>query len=143
VGDRRDASRQDAPLDAALRSLVEHLQVNTNVPLSFESDSTEVKAPALVQHHLLRITREAVNNALKYAQAKHVTVSLTHAEEKLALSIEDDGKGFDPATAQALNGHFGLRGMQERARKMGVELEVASTMGRGTKVQVMVPAGVA
>ena len=139
VWDLRDVSRQDAPLDAALRSLVEHLQVNTSVPLKFECDSSDVKAPALVQHHLLRITREAVNNALKYAQAKSVTISLAQAQtgDALSLTITDDGKGFDLASAQSLDGHFGLRGMQERAKKMGGTLEVVSAPGSGTRVRVV------
>jgi signal transduction histidine kinase len=141
VWDLRDVSRQDAPLDAALRSLVEHLQVNTAVPLKFESNLTEPKVPPLVQHHLLRITREAVNNALKYAGARSVSVSLRQEQDKeagaLALVISDDGKGFDPSTAQALDGHFGIRGMQERAKKMGATLEVQSQPGEGAQVKVV------
>jgi signal transduction histidine kinase len=138
VWDLRDASRQDAPLDAALRSLVEHLQVNTTVPLKFECDIAGLKVPALVQHHLLRITREAVNNALKYAQARGVRVLLSRDEDtsSLTLAIADDGRGFDPAGAQALDGHFGIRGMLERARKIGAELEVSSKPGEGARVKV-------
>ncbi|RBP46130.1 histidine kinase/DNA gyrase B/HSP90-like ATPase [Roseimicrobium gellanilyticum] len=140
VWDLRDASRQDAPLDASLRSLVEHLQVNTTVPLKFESDVTDLKVPPLVQHHLLRITREAVNNALKYAQARSVRVQLSRDEavETLALTISDDGKGFDLTAAQAMDGHFGIRGMQERARKISAELEVSSRPGEGASVRVNV-----
>jgi signal transduction histidine kinase len=139
VWDLRDVSRQDAPLDAALRSLVEHLQVNTTVPLTFESNTTELKVPALVQHHLLRITREAVNNALKYAQARSVRVLLARDEHagSLTLTIADDGKGFAPASAQALDGHFGIRGMQERAKKINASLEVDSKPGEGARVNVL------
>lgn len=138
VWDLRDVSRQDAPLDTALRSLVEHLQVNTSVPLKFECAVAEPKVPPLVQHHLLRITREAVNNALKYAQAGSVVVSLTdEGNERLTLSVSDDGRGFDPSAAQALDGHFGIRGMQERARKIGAELKVDSRPGDGTRVSVL------
>lgn len=138
VWDLRDASRQDAPLDAALRSLVEHLQVNTAVPLRLESTVTDLKVPPLVQHHLLRITREAVNNALKYAQARTVTVTLKQdgSNGALALTIADDGKGFEPGAAQALDGHFGIRGMQERARKIGAMLEMQSKPGEGASVNV-------
>ena len=161
VWDLRDSSRQDAPLDLALRSLVEHLQVNTTTPLAFGTgdrgdigagDERNWKLPPLIQHHLLRITREAVHNALKYAQAGGITVSLTTSGTgpgasgpatrqggSLQLTIADDGRGFDPATAQALQGHFGIRGMHERARKIGATLEIQSEVGKGTCVTVKLP----
>ncbi len=143
VWDLRDPSRQDAPLDAALRSLVEHLQANTAVPLAFApaESGSGLSVPPLVQHHLLRITREAINNALKYAQPGRIQVALEGAGEgrgPLVLSIADDGKGFDPTAAHLLDGHFGLRGMKERAEKIGAKLEIISSPGSGTRVAVAI-----
>jgi signal transduction histidine kinase len=134
VWDLRDASRQEAPLDVALRSLVDHLQANTTTPLHFRQEGTNPPLPALVQHHLLRITREAVNNAIKYANASRIGVSLRTSAAALHLGIEDDGRGFDPAAADALEGHFGIQGMRERAKKLGTSLEIQSAPGTGTRI---------
>jgi len=134
VWDLRDSSRQDAPLDRALRSLVEHLQANTTTPLHFQKEGEIPPLPPLVQHHLLRITREAVNNAIKYARASRVEVMLRNSADAVHLVITDDGRGFDPGAAEALEGHFGLRGMRERAKKLGTKLDVHSEPAKGTRI---------
>jgi signal transduction histidine kinase len=134
VWDLRDASRQEAPLDAALRSLVGHLQATTTTPLHFRCEGCPPALPPLAQHHLLRITREAVNNAMKYAAASCIDVMLRNSARAVELSVADDGNGFDLAEADALEGHFGLRGMRERAKKLGTALDVRSERGRGTRV---------
>jgi len=134
VWDLRDPSRQDAPLDGALRSLIEHLQVNTTTPLHFQKEGDIPPLPPLVQHHLLRITREAVNNAIKYAQASRIDVTLGISVDAVHLAIVDDGRGFDLGEASALEGHFGLRGMRERAKKLGAAYEVLSEPGKGTRI---------
>jgi len=137
VWDLRDATRQDAPLEEALRSLLEHLQGSAVIPLSFHEEGQTPTLPALVKHHLQRITREAVHNAIKYSGAKTITVTLTTADEKLRLSIVDEGKGFDVTTTSALDGHFGIRGMKERARKIGADLHVTSALSKGTQVELV------
>lgn len=134
VWDLRDASRHEAPLDVALRALVDHLQVNTATPLQFQKEGETPAVPPLVQHHLLRIAREAVNNAIKYAQASRIDVTLRISAGALQLAIADDGKGFDLGEADALEGHFGLRGMRERAKKLGTELAIHCGPGNGTRV---------
>jgi len=139
VWDLRDTSRQDVPLDVALRSLLEHLQANTSVPLQFKAEGEVPVLPALVQHHLVRITREAVNNAVKYSGAGAVEVSLENGADKLQLLIADHGKGFDVATTSTLEGHFGIRGMKERARKINAAFEVQSSAGQGTRVELTLP----
>jgi signal transduction histidine kinase len=136
VWDLRDAARQDASLDVALNSLLSHLQVNTAVPIQFQANGSLPPLPALVQHHLLRITREAVNNAVKYAGATRIEVSLANEPDKPLLSIVDDGRGFDVAAVSALEGHFGIRGMQERARKINAQLQIHSKSGEGTRVEL-------
>jgi len=143
VWDLRDATRHEAPLDIALRSLVEHLQVNTTTPLTFSSSGEIPKLPALIQHHLLSLAREAVNNAVKYAKGTGIAMELTGTADRLELSIADNGQGFDVERAMSLEGHFGLRGMRERTQKIGAELELDSSLGKGTRLKVMLPLPVA
>lgn len=139
VWDLRDTSRTDAPLETALRSLIDHLQVNTTIPLEFSFKGQPAKLPALMQHHLLRITREAVNNAIKYAKASTITVELDAQGDLLSLEISDDGRGFNVAAADAMEGHFGIRGMRERARKLGADLRITSDELSGTVVELTLP----
>lgn len=139
VWDLRDPTRTDAPLDVALHSLIDHLQVNTTVPLKFGSTGNPPQLPALVQHHLLRITREAVNNAVKYGSASSIKVQLDHESGLLLLVIADDGKGFDVTATDTLEGHFGIRGMRERAKKLGAELRITSDPHQGSSVELMLP----
>jgi ligand-binding sensor domain-containing protein/signal transduction histidine kinase len=97
-----------------------------------------VLVPRHVQRELLRITHEALSNALKHAGASRVEVRLSHAANTLGLSVCDDGLGFDPAgVAGVHNGHFGLTGMRERAELLG-QFRLDSQPGRGTQVNVTV-----
>ena len=139
VWDLRDPSRNDLPLDEALRSLLAHLQSGTTMPLVLSADALPQALPPLVQHHLLRIAREAVNNAIKYSGAKSVNVRLAMMDGKLQLSVSDDGAGFDVSQADALEGHFGIRGMRERARRINATLNIESTKGVGTRVELTLP----
>lgn len=90
---------------------------------------------------LLRITQEALNNALRHSQAQRVRVGLIFGVDEVSLRIEDDGVGFDPEarTAPGPQGGYGLFGMQERARAVGGTVEVQSTPGWGTSVVVRLP----
>jgi signal transduction histidine kinase len=88
---------------------------------------------------LLRIAREAVHNAIKYAGAKTIDVTLDRQAEVLQLVITDDGRGFDVAEADTMEGHFGIRGMRERARKLGAELRICSSFTGGTTVELTLP----
>ena len=134
VWDLRDASRQEAPLQDALQTLLEHLQSTTTVPLQLETSGDIPPLPPLAQHHLLRITREAVHNALKYAQANAVKVKVDAAPGSLSLFVVDDGQGFDSVQAARARGHFGLQGMKERSRKLQSDLVLESNPGHGTRV---------
>jgi ligand-binding sensor domain-containing protein/signal transduction histidine kinase len=97
-----------------------------------------IRVPRHVQRELLRITHEALTNALKHAHASRVEVRLSHAPNTLGLSVCDDGQGFDPTgVAGVQNGHFGLTGMRERAALLG-QFRLDSHPGRGTKVNVTV-----
>jgi signal transduction histidine kinase len=96
-------------------------------------------APGIVpdrQEQLLRIVREAVTNAARHGEPSVVRVAFTNGGV-LRLSVEDDGIGFDPASAER-NG-FGLVGMRERAAAIGGEFRVESHPNVGTRVEVVIP----
>jgi signal transduction histidine kinase len=96
---------------------------------------TEVSLPAGAQDALLRVTREAIINAIRHGGAETVRVKL-YESPNLHLVIEDDGRGFDVEAATRAPGRFGVRGMEARVRGIGGELEIDSALGRGTRIEV-------
>lgn len=95
--------------------------------------------PGPVEHNLLRITQEAVTNALKHADPSTLEIVVAYDGDRLSLRVHDDGRGFDDSgQVEAKPGHFGLVGMRERARKIAARLAIESVPGRGTTVEVKV-----
>jgi signal transduction histidine kinase len=90
---------------------------------------------------LLRVAQEALQNALRHANAEHVTLRLGTSDDLLVLEVADDGRGFDPEEARLRARHLGLTSMEERARRVGGRLQIQTTRGAGTTVRVEVPAG--
>ncbi len=89
-----------------------------------------------------RIAAEAMRNAFKHAQAHRIEVEIRYDERQFRLRARDDGKGID---AKLLNegerpGHYGLRGMRERAKLLGGKLTVWSELDSGTELELSIPA---
>lgn len=141
VWDLRDESQIAAPLATSLDRLVDHLQTTTPIPLEFSAAPGLPPLSGLACHHLLRLAREAIHNAIKYSGATHIRIGLTHAPGTVTLKIEDNGTGFDLAERSNAPGHFGLQGMKERVRKLGATLDLRSAPGQGTCVEVRLATG--
>ena len=97
------------------------------------------------QQDLHRIAREALSNAFRHANATQIEVDLRYAPRMLRLRVRDNGKGID---ANVLNaggrpGHWGLTGMEERARAIRTRLEIWSESSRGTEIELIAPASIA
>lgn len=86
--------------------------------------------------HLTMIFKEALNNASKYADCKSFRASIFKQDRKIRMSLSDDGKGFDLETPNQRNG---LKNMRERAREMKGELEIRSSPGEGTRIELSIP----
>jgi signal transduction histidine kinase len=94
--------------------------------------------PYELEEQLYRIAQEALNNALKHAQATAVKVTIRFGDGKVSLTVEDDGRGFEPL-ALGEKGGLGLPNMSERAEKMGGRLTVQAAPGEGVTVHVEIP----
>ena len=83
-------------------------------------------------------------NAFSHAEANRIEAEITYSDRFFRLRIRDDGKGVDPKhLSDGRHGHWGLRGMRERAQQIGAQLEIWSQAGAGTEVELCVPANIA
>jgi signal transduction histidine kinase len=99
------------------------------------------RLPSVVEHHLLRIAQEAINNTVKHAAARNVDVVLRYEADAVMLRVTDDGCGFNPDQVRTGGlGHFGLRSLRSRVGKIHATHEVISSPGKGTTIRVHVPA---
>jgi glucose-6-phosphate-specific signal transduction histidine kinase len=92
-----------------------------------------------------RIASEATCNAFRHSGATRISVDIWYDDRPLRLRIEDNGKGIDPKVLDGggREGHYGLPGMQERAKLAGGKLTVRSRLDSGTDIELTIPASVA
>jgi signal transduction histidine kinase len=107
------------------------LDIRFNIARERLSDTTA--------HAFLRIIRELVVNAVRHGNAGHIWIAGAFEQDGLSFSVRDDGCGFDPKNRPNVStGHCGLAGIHERVRRLGGNIEIDSTPGRGTKVAVRI-----
>lgn len=131
------ARLDDASLVEALRRLTTRLQEETGIETDFVIDGTPVPSPPGAEVVLLRVAQEGLANVRKHAAARHADLVLSYTPDAVALSIADDGVGFDPSAART--GRYGLTGMRARLAEAGGALEVSSAGGAGTSIRAVVP----
>lgn len=136
-----DLRATDGPLGTALaRAAWELADGKLLVDVSVTGDERPLRAA--VRDELLMIAREAVANALRHAKARSIAVSLTYDEHRLSLGVKDDGRGLDPlyANHHGKPGRYGIKGMFERARRLGGALRIYGAPEGGTEVEVRIHA---
>ena len=121
-----------------LVALTEQLHQNSLVEVGLDLPERLVEPPAHVRGELLQIAREALSNVSRHAGATEATVRLRSSDTNFELEVRDNGRGFDPTTA-ALDGHFGLANMRDRATALGGTFVVESAGGAGTHIIVSIP----
>jgi PAS domain S-box-containing protein len=124
-------------LPAALRELVSRIPVS-HLAVDLHLQGLEVPLPVPLATATYRIVQELLNNVMKHAQAQEVFVSVTLEADQLHLSVEDDGRGFDPSLATGGKG-IGLAGIRTRVGLLGGTLEAKSRPGRGTGFFLQLP----
>ena len=101
---------------------------------------SETSLPADVEEALYGVAREALNNALKHANAKKIQVRAHFQPSAVALEVVDDGRGFDPTRASE-SGGMGLRSMRERLEQLNGKLKIESALQRGASIRAEVAIG--
>jgi ligand-binding sensor domain-containing protein/signal transduction histidine kinase len=144
----RDSTTLTNDLRMALSSLAGELAAEeTRNPPVFAVD-VEGKPRDLhpiLRDEVYRIAGEALRNAFRHAEASRIEVEIRYDARELRLRIRDDGEGIpaEVAGGDFPAGHFGLRGMRERANLIGGHLEILSNVKSGTEIELTIPASVA
>jgi signal transduction histidine kinase len=124
---------EDLGMALAMQTLAESYASRSDFQLELEIDRDFGDIPDEVQQSIYRIAQEALANIADHSHAQHAQVSLKQEGNALRLIIRDDGCGFDPNTTEA-ELHYGLLGIQERAKVIGGDLSIESQVGKGTQV---------
>jgi signal transduction histidine kinase/ligand-binding sensor domain-containing protein len=140
------ASASMIDLDQAVTNFAQEILSNSPpdvVPeIHVRVEGTPRSLNPIVRDEIYRIVTEAVRNAIEHANAARIEVQILYQEHHLRLRIGDNGTGIDPAILDQNHkpGHWGLRGMRERAKLVGGTFEVWSKVGSGTDIELSIPA---
>ena len=142
ITDLRPAALDQLGPQAAVEALVERtsarasLAVELDVDLAYESGRVAQRLAPDLEAAIYRITQEALNNVVKHARATRVRVLIEEDDERVTITVEDDGIGFEPPSSPR---RFGLVGMRERAELLGGTFEILAAAGGGARVRAAMP----
>lgn len=123
-------------LPEALKRAAETIVGGSAIRLHMEVTGRPRELPYDIQANVFVIAREAVNNAVAHAGADRITITMNYGSDEVTVIVKDDGSGFDLDQGRRSD-HWGLSGMQERARHIGANLAIRSAPGKGTEVEVV------
>ncbi|MFI5379280.1 MAG: ATP-binding protein [Tepidisphaerales bacterium] len=131
-------------LKPALERLAQQFQARNQIACHLTMDGDVPSLDADMRGMLYQAVRELLANVVKHARAQTVQVNGVSDGALLILSVQDDGVGFDPASASAAAatpGGFGLFNIRERLRALGGRLDIVSSPGQGCRITLLVPLG--
>jgi signal transduction histidine kinase len=141
IWDLRSRELEQFDFCSALKQSAQQIAEGSTLKVSVAVVGVPVPLSEVAEENLLRISQEALKNVVKHAQASRIEVTLQFEADSVTLRIRDDGKGFDPATSPgSRQGHFGLLGMAERAKRLGGSVRITSESGKGACLEAQVPA---
>ena len=140
IWDLRSPNTGDLP--SRVRDTARQLTRDSGIALRLDIGGTYRAFSPTIEDELLRIAQEAITNAVRHAQPGKIDVSLTYHAKGARLEVRDDGRGFAMhGDKSGPAGHYGIRGMHERAERARATLEIQSSPGEGTTVIAEAPQG--
>lgn len=136
IDDLRSGRPAGEDVAQELTAEARRLETSLGIPCMVQLDLPE-ELPREVGEALRRVVSEGLTNIARHAGAAHAWVQVSSADGRLCVEVRDDGRGFDPAAVAA--GHYGLLGLQERARLLGGECRVQSAPGQGALLRWCIP----
>jgi len=137
MADLRPSILDDLGIIAAMNWLCrEYKKTYPRISVENQIGVSEQDVPDSLRTPIFRISQEAMNNIAKYSKASIVNLSLGKEDDKILLTIKDDGQGFNPDTVRR---GLGLTTMRERAQLSGGTFDLESVVGKGTLIRVSWP----
>jgi signal transduction histidine kinase len=136
--DLRAMPIDDLGLPIALKTQAESIAERGGIKLKIRIDKGMDKVPPDAAYCIYRVAQEGLENVVRHSDASQAILRLVHSDGHLKLTIQDDGRGFDPQSVDDSE-RFGLRGMSERAEMLGGKLIVDSVPGKGTTIHLVLP----
>ncbi len=133
---------QELGLIAAIRKEAKDLAKSTGIKARVAVGDEMGRLNPEAEAAIYRVVQEALHNVAKHAQARNVNIQMEHANGCVRLLVEDDGVGMDRKSSNSRGKSFGLAGIKERVGMLGGQVRVHSSKGKGTRIEVTVPAGV-
>jgi len=121
---------------AATENLINKLKQSHDIRFALTSHNMNERADRKIEHELYRITQELVNNTLKYANAKNITLDVIRRNGTLVLMYEDDGIGFD---LKSVHKGYGLHNIETRIKSVGGTVDFDSTPSAGARTIIEIP----
>ena len=132
---------QELGLAAAIRKEAKHLAKTTGVKTRVVIPQQVGRLAPGTEQAVYRVVQEALHNVAKHAQARNVSVHVSREEQTVHVVVEDDGVGMQPLPKGGSQAKFGLAGIKERVAVLGGVARVISAKGKGTRIEIAVPAG--
>jgi two-component system sensor histidine kinase DegS len=129
----------DLGLVPTVRRYADAFKEQTGLDINLTVTGNERRLEPYVEVMLFRAIQELLGNTARHSQATMVRILLDMAPERIRVSVDDNGKGFDPDSLQQGN-NLGLRLIRERAEMLGGTFEVDSNIGKGSRISFSVPA---
>lgn len=132
----------DYGLLPAIKHLIDQVSKHSNINIILETDWDNQRLGRQIEINLYRILQEAINNAVKYAEADEIDVFIDRMEGSLRLEVSDNGKGFSPDKidkGKVAGSGNGITNIQERTDLINGDFRIQSAPGKGTKIVVKIP----
>jgi signal transduction histidine kinase len=140
IWDLRSRELEQFDLCGALLASGQQMLDGTDIQITVTTEGRVRPLSEVVEENLLRIGQEALTNVIKHSAARKVAMELKFGAQSVLFRIKDDGKGFETGSSVgAEEGHFGLVGMDERAKRLDGKLTIVSAPGAGTCVEIEIP----
>jgi signal transduction histidine kinase/ligand-binding sensor domain-containing protein len=137
VWNLRQSETDAGSIIGMLQNISAQASESFGIPVAVSHSARLPRVPADAAHEVLMIVREAVTNAGSHGHPRAIGISAQHVKNHLVLRVSDDGVGFDvEAASTPSDDHYGILGMHERAEMIGANLEITSSEGAGTCIQI-------
>jgi two-component system sensor histidine kinase DegS len=145
IFDLRPMMLDDLGLSPTMKKSIEDFEQKSGIACNLTISGKDFRLPPHAEVTIFRVTQHLLKNVRNHAQATHVQVSLNIDDDRVTVTVEDDGSGFDVAEALASARQrktIGLSTMQEQLEMLGGEISIDSALGRGTRIEFWIPASV-